>query len=109
MKTLVKDLAESGLEISEDAVVNIPSHVYVAAQPPDDIAFLMPLPGGKYAKLVLDAHELEGVLDTAHTKLIEAAADEHEAKTEARAETEAPAPAPAEESGATPTEEQSGE
>lgn len=75
MKTEVYPADDAEEPITDADVVNVPRLVYVAAEPPDDIAFLVPLPGGKYAKCLVDAQELEAVLELAHEKLIEAEAD----------------------------------
>lgn len=82
MRTNVYPVEDAEQPITEADVVNVPSTVYVAAEPPGGIVFLIPLPGGKFAKCVVDANELEVCLDTAHERLIEAEADKHEPVTE---------------------------
>lgn len=85
MKTRVCSIEDAEAPITEADIVNVPPLIYVAAQPPDDVVFLIPLPGGKYAKAVVDAHALDAVMDTVHETLIEAEAN--------KAEEEANAPA----------------
>lgn len=73
-------------------ITHCPGVLSMCHSPPDDIAFVVSMPNGKYARMTVDAHELEAVLDTVHEKLVEAMADQHEP--------EEPPPPPAEDGAA---------
>lgn len=80
--TKVSYVQEIGDHVSGADVTVAPGSMLVVSAPPDDIAFLVPLANGKWARLQVDATELEVALDEVHSALIEATADQHQAEWE---------------------------
>lgn len=68
-------LAEPGESFD---VVNAPGECILAHAPPDDLAMFFLLPGGKYARVQVDCHAFDLVLDDVHEKLVASAADDYE-------------------------------
>jgi hypothetical protein len=89
-------------------ITHCPGVLHIVHVPPDDIAFAVAMPNGKWARLTVDAHELEAVLDTVHEKLVEAMADQHEPEMPP-AEPEPAAPIEEVPTNAPPAEEQPNE
>lgn len=59
-------------------ITNCPGKIIIGVRPPDNVVFFIPLPGGVHAAVEVDCHEFDVVLDAAHEKLVEAAADQAE-------------------------------